>query len=192
MTALLCLFMGGFSGADAHEQRGSRKVLVTVRPAAKAPILDAMIWIRVTGSRARRLIATYDLNRSGRFEASEATLVGNLLGVEAVGGFYVQQGKTRIKPTRAETQARTGGIDVVEVAALLNYPLSDVEALNLGLGADANRKRPDAPTLHAEVAVVGGLTFKEPGRLRGGKLGPVHLEPGGSPLEFTLAKAPTK
>ena len=85
---LVFLALGGLLCATAHAHQGlsARKALGTLRSGQHGLVLDLMVWLRISGTRATRLRAQYDFDRNGQLSALEGRALARLMAPEAIGG----------------------------------------------------------------------------------------------------------
>lgn len=161
--------------------------------------VDVMLWMQLPpGAHARRLLARYDVNRSGRFDPAEATLLADDRGAEVVGGFFLEADGRAAKPGGAKSSARLEDDGGLSIAVLLTY---DLPPPGPGGARLALRLRPSTPRpgpVHpracaAELSALPPLVLAEasaPLDVDRRVAGPAPLRPGGPGLAVRVAPAP--
>ena len=120
MVVLAIMLMGG-KHLHAHQSKIQRKVIATVEAQPKGMAANLLVWMRLSGRRAQRLITRFDANRSARFEGAESLLAGDELAPQTLGGVYAQlDGKPWI-PATARAKAKLVDRRTIEVMVLMTY-----------------------------------------------------------------------
>ena len=111
------------------------KVMATVKIAGHQVVMDVVAWQHLSGHRAKRLIAQFDLNGSQKFEKAEGALAGNRLAPETIGGLFVAVNGQGLVPQSAQSKAVRIDRDSIEVMALLRYvlPTTNTGEVTIGL-----------------------------------------------------------
>ncbi len=108
--------------AFAHEAIVHRKALVTLRPNPSGTSVDLLVWLRLSGQRAVRLIAQADIDRDGVLTGIESIQMGGQLSPEALGGLFLMLNERALTPVKATAQAKIVDARHLEVMALIEYP----------------------------------------------------------------------
>lgn len=120
---------------DAHKVRQAFKIMATLKVDGDRLVMDVVAWQHLSGQRAKRLIAQFDLNGSQSFEKAEAALAGNRLAAETIGGLFIASDGRGVTPESANAKAVRIDRDSIEVMALLRYvlPASTQGMVTIGL-----------------------------------------------------------
>ena len=126
-----------------HRSRDARRVMATIRPAPAGLAVDVLVWHRLAGVKARRLIAKHDLDGSKNFNAFEATLAGDQLAPGAIGGLYLTYDQRAWRPDSATAKAVLVNDQTLEVMVLIKYVRQGEKQAEVGFGVrrDTGRHR---------------------------------------------------
>lgn len=104
---------------QAHEREEDHRVITTARLSEKGAHVDALLMMQVPeGERAKKLLAQYDLNRSGKIDGVESQALGARLGAEAVNGYVLRYGDRSLQPRDLKVSAT-----ITEAGGILLYYL---------------------------------------------------------------------
>ena len=104
--------------------------------------LDLMMTLNLVGPRATLITARFDLDRNGRFSNREASLFGEELSKEMLGGLELHCGsEDRLQVTDVQYKANQKNQRSIVVAALMKFSLSQpCSTLTLSARTGAQRK----------------------------------------------------
>jgi hypothetical protein len=157
----------------AHKIRQAYKVMATLKVEGHRVVMDVVAWQHLSGQRAKRLIAQFDLNGSQSFEKAEAALAGNRLAPETIGGLFIALDGHGVTPDSANAKAVRIDRDSIEVMVLLRYVLPESIKGTVTIGL---RKR-KADTRGLEVSSLVPLILSQNGTSMT-RLKPTKLRPG--------------
>ena len=116
-----------------HELEPRHSASIQIVPSEEGWTVNAALLMELPPDpRSRRLIAQYDLNRSGSIDAAEGKLLADALGPETVGGFVLMADEGAPVPDLVEGSAVSDGEGRIRVGIVLSYSLeSTVERIGV-------------------------------------------------------------
>ena len=181
---LVWVCLGVCAPAFGHDLGVRHRAIGTVSAADSGLSVSVMMMMEVRqGARAERLMARFDVNRSGALEPVEAQALASELGAEAVGGFVLRFEGKAAAPAGIEAKAATTREGGLMVALLMRYTLpatkGRVEMAVLASTPTRIKPSPVSIELQAEGSVA-MVASSAPPAADAAVIGPMELKPGGA------------